>query len=65
MQTSLNPLVTNLISGDKLASTLTFGQFVKGQSLLSLAPIIAAWVPLQLFLHLTLAGNRCLSFMQL
>ena len=29
MQTSLNPLVTNLISGDKLASTLTFGQFVK------------------------------------
>ena len=24
MQTSLNPLVTNLISGDKLASTLTF-----------------------------------------
>ena len=29
MQTSLNPLVTNLISGDKLAATLTFGQFVK------------------------------------
>ena len=29
MQTSLNPLVTNLISSDKLASTLTFGQFVK------------------------------------
>ena len=29
MQTSLNPLVTNLITGDKLASTLTFGQFVK------------------------------------
>ena len=29
MQTSLNPLVTNLISGNKLASALTFGQFVK------------------------------------
>ena len=29
MQTSLNPLVSNLISSDKLASTLTFGQFVK------------------------------------
>lgn len=29
MQTSLNPLVTNLISSEKLASTLTFGQFIK------------------------------------
>lgn len=33
MQTSLNPLVTNLISGDKLASTLTFGQFCQGNCL--------------------------------
>ena len=42
MQTSLNPLVTNLISGDKLASTLTFGQFVKSIASF-LAPILAAW----------------------
>ncbi len=42
MQTSLNPLVTNLITGDKLASTLTFGQFVKAIASF-LAPIIAAW----------------------
>ncbi len=42
MQTSLNPLVTNLISSDKLASTLTFGQFVKAIASF-LAPIIAAW----------------------
>lgn len=42
MQTSLNPLVTNLINGDKLASTLTFGQFVKAIASF-LAPIIAAW----------------------
>lgn len=42
MQTSLNPLVTNLISGDRLASTLTFGQFVKAIASF-LAPIIAAW----------------------
>lgn len=42
MQTSLNPLVTNLIHGDKLASTLTFGQFVKAIASF-LAPIIAAW----------------------
>lgn len=42
MQTSLNPLVSNLISSDKLASTLTFGQFVKAIASF-LAPIIAAW----------------------
>lgn len=42
MQTSLNPLVTNLISGDKLASTLTFGQFVKAIASF-IAPLIAAW----------------------
>ncbi len=42
MQTSLNPLVSNLISGDKLASTLTFGQFVKAIASF-LAPIIASW----------------------
>lgn len=42
MQTSLNPLVSNLISPDKLASTLTFGQFVKAIASF-LAPIIAAW----------------------
>lgn len=42
MQTSLNPLVTNLINGDRLASTLTFGQFVKAIASF-LAPVIAAW----------------------
>lgn len=42
MQTSLNPLVSNLISDDKLASTLTFGQFVKAIASF-LAPILAAW----------------------
>lgn len=42
MQTSLNPLVSNIISPDRLASTLTFGQFVKAIASF-LAPIIAAW----------------------
>lgn len=42
MQTSLNPLVTNLISSQRLASTLTFGQFVKAIASF-LAPVIAAW----------------------
>ena len=48
MQTSLNPLVSNLISGDKLASTLTFGQFVKAIASF-LAPILAAWGATTLF----------------
>ena len=39
MQTSLNPLVSNLISNDKLASTLTFGQFVKAIASF-LAPVL-------------------------
>ncbi len=42
MQVSLNPLVSNIVSGDRLASTLTFGQFVKAIASL-IAPIIAAW----------------------
>lgn len=42
MQTSLNPLVSNLINPDRLASTLNFGQFVKAIASF-LAPIIAAW----------------------
>ena len=42
MQTSLNPLVSNLISPTKLASTLTFGQFVKAIASF-LAPIIMSW----------------------
>ncbi len=42
MQTSLNPLVSNLIAPDHLASTLTFGQFVKAIASF-LAPILAAW----------------------
>ena len=42
MQTSLNPLVTNLIDGDKLAATLTFGQFVKAIASF-MAPIIMTW----------------------
>ena len=42
MQTSLNPLLSNIITEDKLASSLTFGQFVKGIASF-LAPYIAMW----------------------
>lgn len=42
MQTSLNPLVSGLINPSRLASTLTFGQFVKALASL-LAPYLMAW----------------------
>ena len=43
LQVSLNPLVTNVIAGDKLTGTLTLGQFVKAVSSF-LGPIIVAAV---------------------
>ncbi|MGD5652432.1 hypothetical protein QUT03_22735, partial [Xanthomonas citri pv. citri] len=42
MQVSLNPLLTVFVKGDKLASTLTLGQFVKAFASL-FAPWIAMW----------------------
>lgn len=42
MQTSLNPLVATVVKGGHLASTLTFGQFVKAIASF-LAPYIAVW----------------------
>ena len=42
MQTSLNPLISNIVSNDKLAGTLTFGQFIKAIASF-LAPYIAMW----------------------
>lgn len=42
MQTSLNPLVATVVNGQNLASTLTFGQFVKAIASF-MAPYIAMW----------------------
>ena len=42
MQVSLNPLLSTIVSGKSLASSLTFGQFVKAIASF-MAPIIAAW----------------------
>jgi MFS transporter, FHS family, L-fucose permease len=42
LQVSLNPLLTNVVKGDKLTSNLTAGQFVKAISSFS-APFIAAF----------------------
>ena len=46
MQVSLNPLNTCVVSGEKLASTLTFGQFIKAIASF-IAPIIASWASVQ------------------
>jgi fucose permease len=42
MQTSLNPLVATILGGENLASTLTFGQFIKAIASF-LAPYLAMW----------------------
>lgn len=43
LQVALNPLVTNVVKKERLAGTLTLGQFVKAISSLS-GPILAAWL---------------------
>jgi len=42
MQTSLNPLVAAVVGGGNLASTLTFGQFIKAIASF-MAPYLALW----------------------
>ena len=42
MQVSINPLLSNIVRGNRLASSLTFGQFVKAIASF-IAPILAAW----------------------
>jgi fucose permease len=42
MQTSLNPLISTVLKGGNLASTLTFGQFIKDIASF-LAPYLAMW----------------------
>src|SRR3989339_691646 len=41
MQVSLNPLLASIVSGKKMSSSLTFGQFIKAIASFS-APVIAA-----------------------
>ncbi len=42
MQVSLNPLLANIVDEKRIASTLTFGQFVKAIASF-VAPVFAAW----------------------
>lgn len=42
MQVSLNPLLASIVSGKRMSSSLTFGQFVKAIASF-IAPVFAAW----------------------
>lgn len=42
MQVSLNPLLSNIVSDKQLASSMTFGQFIKAIASF-IAPVVAAW----------------------
>lgn len=46
MQVSLNPLLSNIVTGKKLSSYMTFGMFIKTIAAM-LAPIIAGWAALE------------------
>ena len=60
MQTSLNPLVSTVLKGGNLASTLTFGQFIKAIASF-LAPYLAMWGATQVIPEFGL-GWRALFF---
>lgn len=47
LQVSLNPLLTNVVRGDRLTSSLTFGQFIKAIASF-LGPIVAGFAALNL-----------------
>jgi fucose permease len=70
IQVSLNPLLSNIVRNERLASTMTFGQFVKAIASF-IAPIIAAWAASSLgdwkylfpvFMSVAVLGIICLGF---
>lgn len=61
MQTSLNPLLSTIVSGEKLASSLTFGQLLKAICSF-LAPYIAMWGATQVFRRSVWGGVYCSPF---
>ena len=68
MQVSLNPLLSNIISGKLLASAMTFGQFVKAIASF-VAPIMAGYFAMKFhdwrFTYLIFAGVAVVSFLLL
>lgn len=73
MQVSVNPLLSNIVKGDKLASSLTFGQFVKAIASF-IAPILATWAATSLgnwrllypiFMAVSVIAVLCLGFAEI
>ncbi|MDR0749687.1 MAG: MFS transporter [Tannerellaceae bacterium] len=72
MQVSLNPLLSTIVRSERLASAMTFGQFVKAIASF-IAPVIAAWAASRLgdwkylfpaFMSVAVVGIVCLGFPQ-
>lgn len=65
MQVSLNPLLSNVVAGDKLASVMTFGQFVKAVASFA-APLLAGWAALRFgswkYLYLIFLAEAAAAF---
>lgn len=65
MQVSLNPLLSNVVAGDKLASVMTFGQFVKAVASF-IAPLLAGWAALRFgswkYLYLMFLAEAAVAF---
>lgn len=73
MQVSLNPLLSNIVSDKQLASSMTFGQFIKAIASF-IAPIIAAWAAAKfgdwkilfpIFMSVAVISILCLGFTQI
>lgn len=64
LQTALNPLVSSVVQGDRLASTLTFGQFVKAIASF-MAPYLAMWGATQVIPSLGLGWRILFPFYML
>ncbi len=73
IQVSLNPLLSNIVSNERLASSMTFGQFIKAIASF-IAPIIAAWAASSLddwkylfpiFMTIAILAILCLGFTQI
>lgn len=65
MQVSLNPLISNVVAGDKLAGVMTFGQFIKAIASFS-APLLAGWAAVRFgswkFLYLIFLAEAVIAF---
>lgn len=66
MQVSLNPLLSNVVAGEKLASVMTFGQFIKAIASFS-APLLAGWAAMRFgswkYLYVMFLAEAAVAFL--